>query len=184
MTEPTDIQLMLQVRDGDEEAFRELVSRYRGPLRRFFAAMLADPSQAEDFTQETFLRLWLSRGRYQPIGAFSTYLYQIGKHHWMNQKRKARPPVTFGFDDGVLEVRAPRQTQPEAVLLRRLQAARAQRALARLPDGLKAVFTLYHADGLKQAEIAQCLGIPLGTVKSRMAEAVRRLRAALSEEDE
>src|SRR5438105_4836284 len=89
----TDIELMLRVQGGDMEAFHELVRRYREPLRRFFASLLADRSQADDFAQETFLRLWLARGRYEPIGKFSTYLFQIGKHYWLNQRKKERVEI-------------------------------------------------------------------------------------------
>src|SRR5881398_3599355 len=90
LTEPTDIDLMLRARDGEAAAFHELVRRYRAPLRRFFAALLADRSQADDYAQETFLRLWLARERYVPTGKFSTYLFQIGRHYWLNQRKKQR----------------------------------------------------------------------------------------------
>ena len=69
--EPTDTELMLRVRNDDVAAFRELLRRYREPLRRFFAALLADRSQVDDFVQETFMRLWLHRRRYEPTGKFS-----------------------------------------------------------------------------------------------------------------
>jgi RNA polymerase sigma-70 factor (ECF subfamily) len=180
---PTDIELMLRARADDAVAFQELVNRYRAPLRRYFASLLADRSQADDFVQETFLRLWLCRQRYEPSGKFSTYLYQIGKHYWLNQRKKFRPEIAVeGLDEAV--VAGPIQvTQPQAVLLQRHRDGQIRKAIAGLPEHYRVVFTLCHFDGLRYAEIAASLGIPVGTVKSRMAQAVLRLRQALLSEE-
>jgi RNA polymerase sigma-70 factor, ECF subfamily len=182
--ELTDIELMLQVQDDEVEAFHELVRRYREPLRRFFAAILWDRSQADDFAQETFLRLWLARGRYEPTGRFSTYLFQIGKHYWLNQRKKPRLEVGLDHLDDAWDVRALTTTQPEVVMLQRYREARINRAIAALPEHYRTVFEMSQLEDLKYAEIASRLSIPIGTVKSRMAEAVRRLRLALARDDE
>ena len=182
--EPTDIELMLRARGGDVAAFHRLVLRHREPLRRFFAALLADRSLAEDFAQETFLRLWVSRERYQPTGRFSTYLFQIGKHYWLNQCNKFQARAYEETADPALEIQAPPVTQPEMILLQRDQGARIRRAIAALPEHHRVVFEMSHLEGLKYREIACRLQIPVGTVKSRMAEAVRRLRQALTGEGE
>lgn len=180
--EPTDSELMLRARAGDVAAFQQLALRYREPLRRFFAAVLADRSQTDDFVQETLLRLWVSRERYEPTGKFSTYLFQIGKHYWLNQRNRFRARIGETIIDDALAIQASPTTQPEMVLLERMEQARIRRAIDHLPEHYRAVFTLSHFDGLKYDQIACRLSIPVGTVKSRMAEAVRRLRAALSEE--
>ncbi len=162
--EPTDIELMLRVRDSDVAAFQELLRRYREPLRRFFAALLADPSQADDFVQETFLRLWIARHRYEPTGRFSSYLYQIGRHHWFNQRKKFRPELGEEGTDwehhgGPLGLPA-----PETLLLERDRHARIRRAIAALPEHYRVVFEMSHFEELKYAEIGRRLGIPVGTV--------------------
>jgi len=189
--EPTDIELMLRAREGDVAAFHQLAQRYREPLRRFFAALLTDRSEADDCVQETFLRLWLARGRYEPTGKFSTYLYQIGKHYWLNlRRRKLRLEVcdADALDDEAgdegLRVEVLRVSQPELILLERYRHEQIRRAIAALPAHYRAVFELSHFEELRYAEIGCRLGIPVGTVKSRMAEAVRRLRQALSTDDE
>ena len=177
--EPTDIELMLRVRAGEVAAFRELTTRYREPLRRFFSAMLADRSLADDFVQETLLRLWLTRERYEPTGRFSTYLFQIGKHYWLNQRKQFRPDLGEEALDGIP---ARGTEEPEVALIDRLRDARIHRAIARLPERYRRVFEMSHFDGMRYAEIARRLGIPEGTVKSRMAESVRRLRLALGDD--
>jgi RNA polymerase sigma-70 factor (ECF subfamily) len=183
-----DLSLMQRVqRCGDAAAFAELAGRYRGQLKRFFAALLPDPALADDFAQETLLRLWLSRSRYRPDGKFSAYLFQIARHYYLNQRLRYRAradrEVSTDTGDG-LEIALPPRTQPETILLERRERERRAEAIAALPEHYRVVFELSHFDGLKYAEIARHLGIPVGTVKSRRAEAVRRLRQRLNHEEE
>jgi RNA polymerase sigma factor (sigma-70 family) len=181
---PTDDELMMRAQTGDVTAFHTLTLRYRAPLRRFFAALIADPAQADDCVQETFLRLWTLRDRYAPTGKFAAYLFQIGRHYGLNQRKKFRPEVTRICAEGELEIVAPPVTQPENVLLEQHRKAQIRRAIAELPEYYRLVFLLSHEEGLRYAEIAARLEIPIGTVKSRMAEAVRRLRLRLMAETE
>ena len=181
--EPTDIELMLRVRTGEIEAFRLLVTRYREPLRRFFAMLLADRSEADDCAQETLLRLWLLRERYEPTGKFSTYLFQIGKHHLLNQRKKYRAAPITAMGDDALELLPATGPPLELVVMQQERDARIRQEVAALPAHYRQVFTLCHDDGLRHVEIAARLQIPVGTVKSRMSEALRRLRLALEEAD-
>ena len=76
-----DVSLMCRVqKSGDVAAFALLAARYRGPLKRFFAILLPNTDQSDDFAQETLLRLWLVRERYRPTGNFSAYVFQIARH--------------------------------------------------------------------------------------------------------
>ena len=186
--EESDVSLMLRVRhNNDAEAFALLAARYRTPLKRFFAAILPDPSQADDFAQETLLRLWLSRSRYEPAGSFSAYLFQIGRHYFLNQRIRHRAQavreISSETASGFEILPAAPKTQPETILLELMAQARLRQTIAELPPIYRDVFTLSHFDGLKYAEIAERLQIPVGTVKSRMAEAVRRLRVTISREE-
>jgi RNA polymerase sigma-70 factor (ECF subfamily) len=187
--EESDIALMRRVRDAnDTEAFSLLAARYRTPLKRLFSAILPDASHADDFAQETLLRLWLSRSRYQPSGKFSAYLFQIGRHFFLNQRVRQRARAaqeSFSSTASGIEIlQAAPRTQPEAVLLEQIAVQRLRQHIAELPLIYHDVFTLSHFDGLKYSEIAVRLEIPLGTVKSRMAEAVRRLRASVAREEQ
>lgn len=185
----SDNDLMARAQAGDMDAFAELADRYRGPLRRFFAALLADPGPADDFAQETFLRLFQTRARWQPTGTFSVYLFQIARHYYLNQRERYQSrarheyPLESTGNDAGIELALPPRTQPEVILLEQLERERRRRAIDSLSDPLRTVFVLSHFEGLRYREIAEQLGIPEGTVKSRMAEAVRRLRITLSESD-
>src|SRR5262245_46972146 len=144
--EPGDIELMLRVRAGEAVAFQRLAERYREPLRRYFAAVSGDASQADDLAQETLLRLWLARERYEPAGRFAGYLFGIARHHWLNQRRKQRrapAPVELAVaEEAALQGAAFQVSQPERVMLERMRAARIRRAVAALPAPYRSVIEL------------------------------------------
>ena len=182
--EPTDIQLMLRVRHGDVEAFRTLAARYRDPLRRYFASLIADRSQADDCAQETLLRLWITRERYEPTGKFSAYVFQIGKHYWLNQRKKFRLEISASSDGELGMAPAAPASEPENIVMERLRRERIRRAVAALPEPYREVFHLCHEEGMRYGEIAARLDIPIGTVKSRMAETTKRLRRTLAPKED
>lgn len=179
--EPGDIELMLRVRQGDAAAFRLLAGRYREPLRRYFAAQLAEPGAADDAAQETLLRLWLSRERYEPTGRFASYLFRIARHHLLNQRKKRSLITPLDASEGEWLVAPARVSQPEVVMLAQARERAIRRAIEALPEHTRVVFELANGEGLKYGEIGSRLGIPVGTVKSRMAAAVRRLREVLTD---
>lgn len=181
--ERSDIELMLCAQDGDIHAFALLTQRYRAPLRRFFASLLLDAGGADDCVQETFLRLWLLRREYAPTGRFSTYLFQLGKNHLLNQQRKLRSQAAHQTDQDGDEIAAPDEHQPEQCVLNQEWRARVRQAVTDLPPHLRVVVELAHARQHTYAEIAQHLQIPVGTVKSRMFAAHKRLRQTLNNEN-
>jgi RNA polymerase sigma-70 factor, ECF subfamily len=205
-----DTGLMCRARDGDVEAFARLVGRHRERVEGFLYRLFWDRGKAEDGAQEVFLRLWLARHRYQPRARFTTFLYQVAHNYWLNELRKARArPVEVAWceepepagDPGVrLRTRpdggpgsprgaprlppAPAATEPHYQLFLRYRQWRIRDAIARLPEPHRLVFVLGHLEGRRIAETAEILGIPEGTVKSRMHTAVRLLRGWLGPEEQ
>jgi len=183
-----DHQIMARVRAGEVEAFEMLYARYSAPLLNFFYQMCFDRIAAEDHLQETFLRVWRARESWRPIGKVSTWLFQIAKNHWFNEydKAKRRPfHKVAGGEAGADRCAALADeaagSSPAAVAgARELQQA-IERAVSALSDKLRVVFVLARYRGLPYGEIAEICGIPVGTVKSRMALAERNLRGALQE---
>ncbi len=188
---PSDRELMAQVKAGDTEAVAALVERHRPRLESFFCRLCRDREEAADAAQETLVRLWLARDSYQPRAKFTTYLYTIAWNHWLNRLRamRSRPRVTpleeqLGEGGRRLLAQMLARAEPaEDVALRRYRMQRIRRAIARLPRKQHVVFVLSHYEGLRYAEIAEVLGIPVGTVKSRMHHAVARLRELLDREE-
>ena len=178
-----DIQLMLRVKQGDEEAFDELIRRYRRPLMGFFYSLCWNADASQDCAQEALVRLWLARDRYEPSGSFKSYIFQIARNYWLTtlRKRKCRPEPMFleeGWEPFVDE------DSLEQSLIRRYEDRRVKNAIAQLPEHYRLVFVLSNYQDMKYAEIAEILEIPVGTVKSRMSSAVRILRENLSKETE
>ena len=182
-----DRELMLRVRGGDQAAFEALYARYSRPLVNFFYRLTWDRSFSEDLMQETFLRLWRFRKRYKPSGKFTTYLFQIGKNHWLNEREKRNrriAPISLeaGADDrtnGIRDALPGGEPGPVTENLNTELGAAIAKAVEGLSEKLRLVFVLGRLDGMKYADIGEILGIPVGTVKSRMANAEKTIRGRL-----
>jgi RNA polymerase sigma-70 factor (ECF subfamily) len=182
-----DQELMARVQAGDVRAFELLYARYAHPLLNFFHQMCFDRAAAEDYTQETFLRVWRARASYRPIGKVSTWLFEIGKNFWFNEREKIRRrPFSSGAGgdeaQGQLSLVAePRRDLAPAEAARGKEVEEAiARAVGELSEKLRVAFVLARHQRLPYAEIAAILSIPVGTVKSRVALAERLLRARLA----
>jgi RNA polymerase sigma-70 factor, ECF subfamily len=181
MNDLTDGELMALVREGDLVAFDALYDRYRDRVYRFLFSLTWDDQEAEDYLQETFLRLYQARDRYVETGSLSTYLMRIATNHFRWQRRKRRCRNDVPMLPPMAAIRANASVEPDVQLLAGYERWRIRRAIEALPEGRRLVFVMAHLEDMKYAEIAEVLGIPVGTVKSRMAAAVRSLRATLEE---
>ncbi|MGE0434149.1 MAG: RNA polymerase sigma factor [Planctomycetota bacterium] len=188
--EPSDVDLMLAVRDGNTDAFAWIVARHHDRLVRFFWRNMSDRSLAEDFTQEVLIKLYRAAERYTPQARFTTFLYRIATNYLIDHYRSAAVRPTSlslyggapGDPDGesrLVDNLESRPSAPEEGMLRSEMEERIQRAVAQLPSEQRLVFTMSEIDGMKYQDIAEALDIPLGTVKSRMHTAFQRLRDLL-----
>ncbi len=174
---------------GDETALAELYERWSRPLLSFLYGMCRDRALCEDLLQGVFLRVWKAAPRYKPLAKFSTWLFQIARNHWLNERekkmRRIRPTSldTGNADEGrsSLGSRVADDTPgPVTMALHGELDDHIQAAVERLPEKLRSVWMLGAAQGLPYREVADILEIPVGTVKSRMFQAVRLLREALA----
>ena len=186
--EPADesARLMLRLARGDETALAALYERWSGPLVNFLFRMCRDRALAEDLLQDVFLRVWRAAPTYQPTARYSTWLFQVARNAWLNEREKMlRRPRPLGLDAGEdgssapLDPEDPGSPRPERGALDRELRDRIDGAVARLPEKFREVWILGAAQGLPYPEVAAILGIPVGTVKSRMFQAVRLLRVDL-----
>jgi len=184
--ERSDQRLMARVREGDVGAYEELYARYVKALLNFFFQMCFDRVAAEDYVQETFLRVWRARETYRPIGKVSTWLFQIAKNYWFNEreKMKRRPfHSVAGGDDAQAQLSNVKERSTDATPDAVARAAETEEAIRAavdsLSDKLRVVFVVARYQRLPYAEIAETLSIPVGTVKSRVALAEKTLRARL-----
>jgi RNA polymerase sigma-70 factor (ECF subfamily) len=184
---PTDEQAMWRVHTQDDpHAFALLMHRWEAPIQRLCTRMLGDAHRGEDLTQDAFARLFAKRKEYQPSGRFSTFLWRVALNLCYDElrrmKRRSESPLLddcLGADDE-LPVFASIEATPDRALLQEEESAMVRRAVLGLSEAFRSVVILRHYEGLKFREIADVLGIPEGTVKSRMAEALIQLEKALA----
>lgn len=172
-----DVALMLEAGAGSDDAFTMLVRRHQQALVNFFTRMGAS-MDCEDLVQETFVRVYRYRKQYKPAARFTTFLYHVARHVLADHGRKV---VRTGRLVGALEqeVRAHgRAAEPH----KSGAALDVDEALAKLSPKLREVIVLNINQGLRYQEVADVLGIPLGTVKSRINLALAALKELLDEE--
>lgn len=178
----SDAELMECVRDqADPDAFAQLVCRWRPRLIRYFLSLLGSSAAADDAVQDVLLALWTQRADFHASGRFAAFMLRRAEHHWLNLRRREARRAT----EPLLEAHEP--SQP-ASAQRRLEADEQQRRLtaatAALPSAQREVLRLVTDEALPEHDVARRLGVPVGTVKSRLYAARQRLRAALREIDD
>ncbi|MGC6486614.1 MAG: RNA polymerase sigma factor [Planctomycetota bacterium] len=182
-----ETDLLARYRDGDADAFRELVEEYRGRMLQFFYRLCWDRDRAEDLCQELFIKLIVGSKRYRPEGRMSTFVYRVATNLWIDHYRAQRPrPRMYSYDQAVRPDSddAPRQfagddVAPSERLIDGEERAALRRALERLTEPHRLVFELAVYQERPYGEISDLLGIPVGTVKSRMHNAVHALKEML-----
>ena len=192
MSDSTDAELMARTARGDENAFAELVVRYQDVLLNFFLRKGVSYCDGQDLVQRTLLRLWRYRNRYAPTAKLTTFLFLLAGQVSIDFFRAE------GHRQG-LEEALERQAEAEAssgTMSTSGEAAAACRpadpddggagervrlAVASLPPGMRDVVELGVFQDLPYADVAEILGIPEGTVKSRMFNALRKLKELMNE---
>ena len=167
-----ETELMLRVKGGDRDAFAELYALYQKPLVNYLFRLCFNRALSEDLLQETFLRIWKAAATYEPAAKVSTWIFRIAHNLFLNEAARRREMALEGADN---EMRA----DPASDLKRREVQSAVRKAIEDLPEGERECLLLSEYAGFKYAEIAEILGIPVGTVKSRMFSAVQRLKEAL-----
>lgn len=177
----SDEELMLRAAAGEVAAFEALVLRWEGPLYNFLLRFAGDEDLALEVRQETFLKAFAARRRYRPTAKFSTWLYTIALNAARSELRKRGTRAKhIAVDAEELLRRVPdARGNPLQEAEREELAALIEEALAALPPEQREVVVLRHFGGLSFPQIAQLLGCPLSTAKSRMTYALARLGSLL-----
>jgi RNA polymerase sigma-70 factor (ECF subfamily) len=174
----TDAELIGLVADGDHGAFEELHRRYARPVLGIALRRIGDRGRAEDATQDTFASLWRSAGRFDPTrGKATSWLFTVARNAIVDGLRR-RSETTVDAPPDVPEP----GPGPDDAAESEWVSWRVHRAIETLPDQERTLIELAYWSGLSQSEIAEHLGVPLGTVKTRTRSALRRLADELGDE--
>lgn len=167
-----DAALARAVTEGDEWAVRELVDRYGGLVFTVALRILRDTHRAEDVTQHTFLQAWRNADRFEPGRDFAPWLATIARRAAIDVLRQQQRRPTAELDEHATAGGEPGEV-PDAAQVELTWDVRA--AIDTLDDDQRDVVRLHYLEGLTHPEIAEKLNVPVGTVKSRLSRAGRRL---------
>jgi len=176
MSEVADSTLVDAARAGSSDAFTVLVDRYRAPLVRLAYRLTRDADEAKDIAQDAFLRAYNRLDDFQSDRPFARWLFVIARNASLDTIRRRRRAASFAGNDDLV----PDDPGPEELALRNDEASRVHAALGTLPTKYRDVLDLYYLRGLRYREIAVELEIPIGTVKTYISRAKRRLRDELA----
>ena len=169
----TDEALMLAVRNGDVGKLGHLFERYHGPLFDFFCRMLGNRTAADDLVQDVFFRILKYRKTYRDESHFTTWMFHIARNARFDYFKKHRNEVLLPEEGIDLPSRGP---FPNQQFEKDQETALLKRALAKLPDEKRELLILARYQELKYEEIADLLGVDIGTIKVRVHRAVKELR--------
>jgi RNA polymerase sigma-70 factor (ECF subfamily) len=186
LTECSDEDLLLQFCKGQKDAFGELLRRYERELYGYLRRYLGDATLAEDVFQNTFLQLYVKSGQYEPGRPVRPWLYTIATNQAIDALRRNGRHQAVSLDQGreelpdgdihsLMETLESREVGPFETANQEECRERIRASVERLPDFLRQVLVLAYYQGLKYREIADILGIPVGTVKSRLHAALNKL---------
>ena len=181
---PTDEKLVARTLAGDRQAFRALVDRYYNVTFRLCRSILRHADDAEDATQEVFLRAYQALNQYAGRGAFGAWLRRLTVNHCLNRTQSAATKAahrSHSLDLLADTLPASEECDPEETLLRNEERARIREELEFLPPSQRAALALRLLDGLSYEEIADLMGVPVNSVRSWLHRGRARLREALQE---
>ncbi len=182
-----DAELVQRVQRGDKRAFDLLVLKYQRKIMRLLARMIKEPSEIEDVAQEAFIKAYRAIPQFRGESAFYTWLYRIAINTARNwQASHNRRPVaahgnnenedgeTFDQFDTLSDL-----STPESLMASRQVVETVNAAIAALPEELRAAIVLREIEGMSYEDIAQSMGCPIGTVRSRIFRAREAIAAQL-----
>ncbi|HMI53207.1 MAG TPA: sigma-70 family RNA polymerase sigma factor [Candidatus Saccharimonadales bacterium] len=187
----TDVQLMLDVKAGDEQSFALLLHRYRSPLVNFLYRMVRNREQAEDLAQEVFLRVYRAREEYVPSAKFTTWLFRIATNLALNSVRDHRhermeisidAPITTDAEDGDERTLDIPEKHPniEQHLVDEARRKMILHSINKLPEKQRAAVLLHKYQELDYGEIAKILDCSESALKSLLFRAYETLRVELA----
>ena len=186
-----DLTLVQRVRSGDQRAFKALVERYQRKVYSVALGMLKDKEEARDVAQEAFIKVYKYLEHFKGDASFYTWIYRITVNICIDvMRRKGGKSEHIEFDETIANDTAEANigalgtrlgTNPQKSMLRKELAEKIQAALAEVPEKHRAILLLREVEGMSYEDLSRTLGIPKGTVMSRLFHARLKVQKILNE---
>jgi len=180
-----DAELMVRVKKGDGASFTVLLEKHRSPVIHFLYRMVQNQAVAEELAQEVFLRVYRSRGTYEPTAKFTTWLFRIATHLALNSLRDGRNErlqERLDADSGESASRQLSDSRPsaEAAMVKEVRMEEIRQAVAGLPEKQRAAVLMHKYQEMEYSQISKILNCSESAVKSLLFRAYETLRARLA----
>ena len=180
-----DAELMLRVKEGDGASFGVLLDKHRSSVVHFLFRMVQNHAVAEELAQEVFLRVYRSRGTYEPTAKFTTWLFRIATHLALNSLRDGRHERSqerLDDDSNEMPVRQVKDVRPtvEQSMVYQTKLEEVRQAIAGLPDKQRAAVLMHKYEEMEYSQIAKVLSCSESAVKSLLFRAYESLRERLA----
>ena len=177
-----DAALVRKAQAGDRQAFADLVRRHQAAVYTLALRLTSDPEQARDMAQDAFIQAYKHLGTFKAASKFTTWLYVIVRNVCYSRHKRLAAQLRVVWDGdgtGPLDRIADSGPSPAARLEGLDDVAQTAKALGELPEKYRLVLTLFHVQEMSHEEIADVLGLPIGTVKTHLFRGKRLLRTRL-----
>jgi RNA polymerase sigma-70 factor (ECF subfamily) len=181
MSQSDEVQLIEEFKKGNEQAFNTLVLRYKEKVYWIVRRMVPDHDEADDITQNVFIKAYHSLRSFKGDSSFYTWIYRIAVNLSLNEIRRRKLRRTFAIDEEVHQVQS-QDAQPLELMEQRERTQQILEAIERLPDKQKKVFLLRYYEELPYEEIAKILKTSVGGLKANYFHAVKKIGLYLTNE--
>ena len=177
-----DLALVERHRHGDPAAFEEIFTRYQGMVFNLALRMAGSREEALDLSQEIFLRVYRHVGRFKGQSSLKTWIYRVALNCCRSRRARRAPIIQELPEAEALDELQDRDSTPERAALARDASRQVGRALQQLPNPYREAVVLRDIEGLTYLQVAEVLGVRIGTVRSRIARGRERLREIVEAE--
>ena len=182
----TDEELIVMVQNKDRRAFDELMNRYECKILNFINGFMNNRVVSEDLTQDTLLKIWINADKYQPIAKFSTWAYTIARNCALTEYRKLKRRNTHSFsqlskEDYEFNLDNVQGEENKDLSSDKETYRFIKSAIAELPDEFREIIILKDFQEHSYDEISSIIGLPLGTVKSRINRGRQKIREIIEQ---
>lgn len=168
-----------QVLAGDKEAYANIINKYKNQLYATVLRMTRNPQDAQDFVQDSFIKVYNNLDKYNASGSFSSWLYRVAINHCMDEFRKKQYTTVKVEIDEQLVVNP---NHPEVIFLKTEKSRQLERLVSTLPDDERLIILLRYVNEVNYEEISEIAGVPLSTVRNKLHRAKKKMRETMKRE--